>query len=281
MDWEKVKRIFIYLLILLNVGLLSVNYVMNREYVLSSSQEKAIYKVLADRGVGMYTDLIKRTPPMRDLNVSLTPLEPLYYKEKFFDSNEEVKIVPEFDKTVLKSNNKSLTIKDNNIQFINPDGTEEIEDFNKKNALKAANDFLKKVSENANEKEELEDVTFSKGSYVFEYNERYKGYKLFGSLKKVSVSKKGITEFFSSYYTAENFTGGKKDIISCDQALLEFLKEIKKEGITGGIYIEKIELGYDFQNSDDIDDGSGIRLVPCYRIALNGNEKVYIINATE
>ena len=127
--------------------------------------------------------------------------------------------------------------------------------------------------------EKLENVTSSSGSYIFEYNERYKGYKLFGSLRRVSVSKEGITEFFSSYYTAQSFVGEKREIISCDEALLQLLKEIKKEGITSSVYIEKIELGYDFQTYDDIANGGSIDLVPCYRIFLSGTQKTYVIKA--
>ncbi|MGE4213963.1 MAG: hypothetical protein AB7E42_04195 [Anaerotignaceae bacterium] len=279
MDWEKVKRIFIWLLIGLNVGLFGANYISNRQYVMTSAQEKAIYEVLGANGIGMYTDLIKTTKPMRQLSVSMASLDTENFKSMFFREDEDVKITLEYAKTTLASKSKSLVIQDNGIEFLNPGGSGYIDTFTKETALKAADDFIKNVGMNTSQNIKLESVDYDDGKYVFEYNERYKDYKLFINSKKITVSQNGVIMASAAYYTVQNFAGDSRKICACDEALLTFLGEVKKEGKTDGVYIEKIELGYDFQDAGDVADGSKLRLIPCYRIFISGSSEVYLINA--
>lgn len=279
MNWEKIKRIFIWLLIGLNMGLFSANYISNRQYVMTSAQEKAIYQVLGANGIGMYTDLVKSTKPMRQLSVSMSSLETETFKSMFFDQDEELKITPEYAKTTLASKSKSLVIQDNSIVFFNLGGSGYIEPFTKETALKVADDFIKKVGMDTDENIKLESVDYDEGKYVFEYNERYKGYKLFSNTKNITVSQEGVIMASAAYYTVQNFVGESRKICACDEALLTFLGEIKKEGKTDGVYIEKIELGYNFQDAGDVADGSKLRLIPCYRIFISGASRVYLINA--
>lgn len=279
MDWEKMKRIFIWLLIGLNVGLFGANYITNRQYVMSNAQEKAIYEVLGANGIGMYTDLVKKAQPMRQLSVSMQSLETEVFKRMFFDKGEKVKIIPGYVKSIFSSKSKSLIVQGNSILFLNPGGNEHIDDLTKENALKVAEDFIKKAEMDAGQSVKLESVEYDDGKYIFEYNDRYKNYKLFSNLKKITVSEKGVVMATASYYTVENFVGENRKICACDEALLTFLREIKKEGKTDGIYIEKIELGYDFQDAGEVADGSKLKLVPCYRIFISGSSKAYLINA--
>lgn len=279
MDWEKVKRIFIWLLIGLNIGLFGANYITNRQYVMTSAQEKAIYEVLGANGIGMYTDLIKTTKPMRQLSVMVASLETENFKSMFFDKGEEIKITLEFEKTIFSSDSKSLIVQDNNIVFLNPSGSGHIDTFTKETALKAADEFIKNVGMKTGQNIKLESVDYDDGKYVFEYNERYKDFKLFSNAKKITVSENGVIMASAAYYTVQNFVGENRKICACDEALLTFLGEIKKEGKTDGVYIEKIELGYDFQDYGDVADGSKLKLIPCYRIFISGSSKVYLINA--
>ena len=40
-----------------------------------------------------------------------------------------------------------------------------------------------------------------------------------------------------------------------------------------------MEIGYDFQSSDDIASGDSLSLVPCYRIYIQGIDEPFTINA--
>lgn len=278
MDWEKTKRIFIYLLIWLNIGLFAANHFNGHDYKITNERESAIYKVLEKNGVGLYTEIIKEAPPMRELAISVNALEIDDFREIFF-KGENPKITLEFDKTILASNTKSLIVQDNSITYLNPNGNGKIENFGKETAMAAAEDFLELLNIDGRSSLKLESAIPDNGAYVFEYMESFRGYKIFSSLKKITVSENGVTMASASYYTAQEFTGEKREIYSCDEILLTFLEEIRKSSPHDSVYIEKIELGYDFKNAKDIDDGSRLRLVPCYRIFVAGSPDAYTINA--
>ena len=279
MEWSKVKRIFIYFLIVMNIGLFTANWYSNNKYTMSLSEERAIYKVLENNGIGLYTNLIKKTPPMRSLGVSVTTLDYNHYKELVFDSDEKVETTLEFEKTVMASDTKVLSVEGNEIVYLNPDGTGEIADFNKEAALVEANTFLATIDSAAMRNLKVENVEVFDDRFVFEYNERYREYKLFNNEKKIVVSKKGVIMLNAAYYTVSNFVGERREIVSCDEALMVFINAFKKKDISKVVYIEKIELGYDFQSSDEIADGSSIRLIPCYRIITSETDGIYTINA--
>lgn len=280
MNSERIKIIFIYILLAVNIGLFYLNYQNRQKYMLSSANEKAVYQVLSSNGIGMYTDIIKHSYPMRQLSVTIPTFDNDMLKKRFFDADEDVKISLEFDRTMLISDKKSLTLKGNSLYFFCPDGTEKVEDFNKDTAEHAAYDFIQKLLLNNSNKITLEKVTSDNKGYTFVYSESFDSNKLFCSNKSVTVTKDGVVSAEAKYYTAVDFWGPKQDICSCDEALLTMLHEIKNQSnAKAGIYVEKIELGYDFEDSLESTDITGIRLVPCYRIYVSGIEDPFIINA--
>ena len=65
--------------------------------------------------------------------------------------------------------------------------------------------------------------------------------------------------------------------------MLTFLIEIEKERQETNTYetvtIQKMELGYDFQEMEDLKIENVAKLVPCYRIYVLGKQQPYVINA--
>ena len=279
MDWEKAKKTFIYLLILLNVVLLGLNYIEGTKYKMTQSEEAAVYKVLSSNGIGIYCDLIKKNKPMRSLSVSAAGTDPEIFKKIFFDENEDVQTILEFDRIVLKSNDKKLETDDNNIEFYCDVGTGKIENFGIQSAKEAAEKFAQNMNLNGKNKISLEKTYKNGENYVFEFDEEYSGYKIFSNRKKIEVSEKGIVYAQASYYNVESFTGDKREICRCDEALLTVMYKIMSEKNSVGRYIENIELGYDFQNSSEGYDQGTIRLVPCYMVYVSGIDKPYSVNA--
>ena len=47
MDWEKIKKIFIYILVLVNIDLFTVNYKNTQKYTMTAEEEKAVFKLLS------------------------------------------------------------------------------------------------------------------------------------------------------------------------------------------------------------------------------------------
>ena len=89
--------------------------------------------------------------------------------------------------------------------------------------------------------------------------------------------------------------GGAKPILETNKQIPLFIREsvdsiakneicrkaseIVKDGDSIGRYIEDIEMGYDFQSAGENYDPADIKLVPCYRVYVSGEETPYTVNA--
>jgi len=278
MDWEKAKKTFIYLLIALNVLLFATNYFMGAKYKLTQKEEAAVHKVLSDNGMGIYCNLVTENKPMRFLGVSTAEYEADELKGLFFDASEEVQTILEFEQVILESKEKRLEIQDNHVRFYSENGTGEIENFGRQTARDAAEEFVKKIDLTGG-KNALEKMYQSGDRYVFIFDETFSGYKVFSNSKRVEVTKDGIVYADAAYYNVGNNVGEKLEICGCDEALLTVMYRVVKDGDSIGRYIEDIEMGYDFQSAGENYDPADIKLVPCYRVYVSGEETPYTVNA--
>ena len=279
MDWDKIKRLFIMLLVVLNAGLFGAIYLQGSHYHMTSEEEAAIFRVLSENHVGIYTDLIYDTPPMRAISVSPATLDPQTLQQAFFDPEEEVRITLQFDQTILASNEKSLILQGNEIQYLNPGGTGKVENFSRQTALETAEAFLLKMDLQGRSEMEVDKVEQNGDRFVVECSERYRNYRLFDSTRTITVSEQGVIMATARYYQVAGFSGEARGICSCDEALLTFLQQRSEQEDTQNIYIEKIELGYRLQSMERMEDGSTFYLVPCYRILTATNGEVCYIDA--
>ena len=278
MDWEKVKKMFIYLLIALNIGLFVRNVSSQDKYKITQERENAIYSVLSSKGIGIYCDIIKSYKPMRTINVSTSDMDINTLKNMFF-SGENVQTTLEFDKITLESQQKTVETQENMVRFYCPEGTGKISGFSREAATAAAEDFVEKMMYGNSVTNTVENVSQNEMGYIFSFDDIYNGYKIFSNEKTVIVSEKGVIYAEAVYYDVESFYGEKQEICGCDEALLTVIYAIEKEGDAVGRYIDEIELGYDFQGSDDVYETGAVRLVPCYRIYVSGFEKPFTVNA--
>ncbi len=279
MNWDKAKNIVILLLILLNVSLLGLNrYYSNERYALSRERENAIYEVLADNGIGIYTNLVDSFWPMRRLSVQITTLETDTLRKMFFEDGDEVKVTIEFNKTILRSGTKTLTIENNLIVYEDAAQAPEMQEIDRDTALSQSNAFLNGLGEEY-AAFQLDNTKKTGEGYLFEYFSQYKGNKVFSIYSKISVDGAGVRRAEISYFKTESFTGQREEICSTDEAVLTFLKEIRREGRKGSVFIDSMELGYGLQEETEVAEGKHIRLVPCYRIHIIGREAPYMINA--
>ena len=281
MDWNKVKSIFIYILIIINIGLLALNYKASRKYTLTGDQERAVYQLLSNNNIGVYTDLIKNFSPMRQLAVTTPSFDNDKIRNAFFQQDEEIKITIEFDKTVFKSESKTVTLAENILFFDCPEGTGNIQNFNKKDAAEYAEDFIDNPAFDTKNNINLEKISEYQDGYKVEFNELYGKNSIFCSSREVYITHKGIVFMRAEFYNVEGYTGEKRQICSCDEALLTVLYAIKnsEQEMPTGTYIEKIELGYGLQEQSDISQINTLKLVPCYRVFVSGFDKPFTINA--
>ena len=124
MEWKSVKNLLLVMLLLMNMILGFFNYQQYQENVLTSSQEKAIYQVLSQNRIILYTDILTKFPPMKKLSLSA----PIYSRDEMkhqFFAQEEASITVEFNKTIITSETKTLTMEGNKGQLSFLNGTRE------------------------------------------------------------------------------------------------------------------------------------------------------------
>ncbi|MPN29801.1 hypothetical protein SDC9_177254 [bioreactor metagenome] len=183
----------------------------------------------------------------------------------------------DYNKVIYKSGSKTLTIAGNNVSFIDDSGSSK--NILEEDAKRVADSLMKNIGIKTTGNYELDGFSKSESSYSFEYFLKFKKFKIFSSKAEVEVSALGIKSFSVSFFNIDNQLEKKQDICSCDEALLTFMYEIKKKNIEENIFINNIELGYDFQNTGEIAEGRSLKLVPCYYIYVANEESPYIIDA--
>lgn len=275
MEWSKAKYFVILLLIVLNGGLAALNYKKNQEQSLTANQEKAVFEVLSKNGISLYTELITDFPPMRKLALHV----PAYSREdmkRLYFPNEETTVTVEFNRIIIKSELKTLTMEGNRglLEFVGQN--EPLSDLTAAKAQRLAADFMSSLSMPGRHFTAGKTIPTSDG-YVVEYFEKFKGQTLFASQYRIRINQQGIARIAFHYFEPIGYTGEKKDICFSDEALLTFLMEIRKSEQPKPVTITAMEMGYDFQEVNIMESTDW--LVPVYRIYVMGEEFPYVINA--
>lgn len=277
MDWSKAKKIVIVILVLLNIGLLVLNIQQNQKFRLSSEQESAIRQVLAENQIVLYDTIPTDYFPMRQISAEILPIENEQLRRRFFDDTENPTITVEFNTTILRSQEKTVTVEDNRIVYDNTAGTGAIENFRRETAQAAADSFLEEINNEGSY--QLDMVTGEEDCFTFLYYEIYNGYKVFSDYQSVTVTPLGVIHYECALYSIGGFTDEKRAICSPDEALLTFLYEMQRQERTTPIFITKMEIGYSYHPAAEATEGNRIRLVPCYRISIEGNSEPFLIQA--
>lgn len=291
MEWSKAKYFVIVLLIALNAGLAALNYRKNQEQTLTPSQERAVFEVLSKNGISLYTELISDFPPMRRVALHAKPYSRDDMKNLYFP-NEDTTVTMEFNRMIIKSDWKTLTMEGNRglLEFSNgdmdipeglaaqdglaEDGQDE-SDLSAGQAQKMASDFINGLSLKG--RFTMGKTIPTPDGYIVEYFEKYKGQTLFASFYRIRVTANGICRVAFTHFEPVGFTGEKKEICFSDEALLTFLMEWRKVDRGQPATITAMEIGYDFQEANVTE--STDNLVPVYRIYVMGEEIPVVINA--
>ncbi|MBQ2753398.1 MAG: hypothetical protein IJF29_04665 [Firmicutes bacterium] len=281
MNLSRSKRIIILVLIILNIVLLALRIADKPDYTISSDREKAIYEVLGKNNIALYTDIISSYEPMQQILVSSTEANIEKILPAFFDSTENMEMTIEFSKTIYSDKYKMLTLGENTLLFEDYTPTDELSDYSYNQASNAASNFCEVIMAalNFSKNVELEKNHFKNGEYTFRYVESYNKSKLFCNFIDITVKNGKILRAEASRYGVDGFTGNKQNIAAPDEIMLTFLYELKKSDLSYGIIITDMEIGYDFQSTDDIASGDSLSLVPCYRIYIQGTDEPFTINA--
>ncbi|WP_337603634.1 two-component system regulatory protein YycI [Anaerotignum lactatifermentans] len=277
MEWQKAKKFVVVLLVILNACLAVLNYQQNRESAMTASQEKAIFEVLSKNGITMYTDLITDTEPMSRLECMV----PTYTKEDleraFFDG-EKTTVVPSQTTTVYRTSSSELTVEGAHGTLTFPQVEKGKGELSRGDALKMAEEYM-----DGKEKIFGEFVSYdlleTEEGYCVVFYEKYDDTIVFSNYFRVFVSQAGIYQVQFVYCPVVGYNGEKKDIFYADEALLTFMRELRKNQPEGAVTVNRMELGYDLSDKESQTKEGMLYAVPCYRIYLMEQAEPYIINA--
>ena len=146
-----------------------------------------------------------------------------------------------------------------------------------KEARKLAEEFMKKFG-NSYSDYVLDRITYKNGGYQLEYYEYYKGYKVFCNYCIFFIDESGIKTIESENYDINGFVEDSREICASSEAILTYIHDSKNRE-SSGAFIEDMEIGYALKESEEIVDGSKIRLVPCYYIYLLNEEEPFVVYA--
>ncbi len=272
MNWEKSKTIVIWLLVALNGYLLFVNTILHTSYNIKSEQEKNIIELLNKNGIGIYDEINIEYKPMAPINVIATDsdIDEEGYLKLFLDNPEitrkSYEIIATEDSKYMYLANGFVTLKiadeEDYFEFEGP-----LEDF-----VKAIDDCYENF---------VLDKKFKDGDKeIYEFREEFKGKKVYTNYVSLSVVENKICEIEGFYGKVTGTSGKARKIASIDMVLYTFMEDIK-EYETSHIFITGVDLVYYQTHYSEYVSGNNEKVIPCYRIYIEGEKIPFIINAYE
>lgn len=279
MEWGNAKKFVIILLVLLNVLLAGLNYRQKRENTMSATQERAIFEVLSQNGITMYTNLPTEHAPMSRLAAEI----PSYSKEtleRLFFGGERTTVTVKNDRTLYRGDETTLTLEGSYGYWQKESVATGKEGLTTAEAQRTAEKFISGTEHFFGTYGDPMVLEEAEGFRVNFYG-LYKRETVFSNYFSLLVTQDGIREITFNYCPIKGYSGEKQDISYSDEALLTFMREWKKaEKKQGEATIHRIELGYDQMENSTVSAGmSAISLEPCYRIYLMDETEPYTVNA--
>ena len=277
MEWGSAKKFVIVLLVILNVILAGLNYKQRQENIMTSAQERAIFEVLSQNGITMYTELPTDAVSMSRLEMEL----PEYSKEtleRLFFGSEKTTVTVKGSQNLYRNEHASLTLDGAHGMFKKEMVESGKGDLTKEDAQKEAQKFIDGTEHFFGTYDEPM-ITEEEEGFRVDFYGVYKRENVFANYFSVFVTKGGIKEIEFEYCPVVNYSGEKRELAFSDEALLTFMREWKKNGSVEQATIHRIELGYDKMERSTASTDGEIYLDPCYRIYLMEEEDPYLVNA--
>ena len=275
MKWGTAKTLIIICLVILNIVLLLMIQSSGQRYFLTEERERTIIEVLEKNNIYINTALLKNFEPKKSLEMIPFSQSREEIRDMFLEDGNNARLTTEFEKTIYTLENKKLTISNSNILYENTVFEKNFE-LTEETAIKVAEEFLQRIDK-SNFKFNLTAVR--KDYILVDFREVFQEKILYGNYFQFKLSENGIIEIKCSYHSPANLYGYKQELIAPDEALLNFMQNIRKFYVeTEVLAIERFDLVY-YQNIGVIDRHSTIRLTPHYRIYLKDRVEPFLINA--
>ena len=276
MEWGNAKKFVIVLLVIINAALAVLNYRQRQENTMTSSQERAIFEVLSQNGITLYTELPTDAVSMSRLEVEL----PEYSKEtleRLFFGSEKTTVTVKDSQNVYRNDEGVLTLDGAHGVFRKSTVKAGKGDLTKGDAQKEAQRFIDGTEHFFGTYNEPVVTELTDGFRVDFYG-MYKRENVFANYFSFLVTEGGIRQIEFEYCPIVGYSGEKRDLAFPDEALLTFMREWKKNGTAEQATIHRIELGYDKMERSTAETDGAVYLDPCYRIYLMEEEEPYLVD---
>ena len=276
MEWGNAKKFVIVLLVIINVALAALNYRQRQENTMTSAQERAIFEVLSQNGITLYTELPTDAVSMSRLEVEL----PEYSKEtleRLFFGSEKTTVKVKDSQTVYRNEQAVLTLDGAHGVFKKLAVAGGKGELTKTEAQKEAQRFIDGTEHFFGTYDEPV-VTETDEGFRVDFYGLHKRENVFANYFSLLVTEGGIRQIEFEYCPIVGYSGEKRDLAFSDEALLTFMREWKKNGTGEQVTIHRIELGYDKMERSTATTDGAVYLDPCYRIYLMEEETPYMVD---
>lgn len=276
MEWGRAKRFVIVLLVLLNVVLAALNYRQRQENTMTSAQERAIFEVLSQNGVTLYTELPTVSKPMARLSAEL----PSYSKEtleRLFFEGEKTTVTVGTGKSVYRGQDATLTLdgaygllERNNVKLGKGSLSRSAAQRTAEKFISQTEYFFGTYSEPV--------VTDQADGFLVNFYGTFRREDVFANYFSIFVTEDGIRRITFSYCPIQGYTGEKRDICHADEALLALMRQWRKDGRKEAT-ISRIALGYDRIERGNASIDGTVKFEPCYRVYIMEETEPALIHA--
>jgi len=276
MEWGNAKKFVIVLLVIINVALAALNYRQRQENTMTSAQERAIFEVLSQNGITLYTELPTDAFSMQRLEVEL----PEYSKEtleRLFFGSEKTTVTVKGSQAIYHNEDAVLTLDGAHGTFRKLTAKSGKGDLTKADAQKEAQKFIDGTEYFFGAYDEPV-VTEAEDGFWVNFYGLHKRENVFANYFSLLVTEDGIRQIEFEYCPVVGYSGEKRALAFSDEALLSFMREWKKNGTAEQATIHRIELGYDKMERSTAETDGTVYLDPCYRIYLMEEPEPYLVD---
>ncbi|MFV0315069.1 MAG: two-component system regulatory protein YycI [Anaerotignum sp.] len=277
MEWEGAKRFVIVLLVVLNAILAGLNISQGQKNTMTAAQEKAIFEVLSQNGITMYTNLKTDKDPMYRFEANV----PSYAKEDLeatiFDG--EKTRVSLGTQILYKTDTKTLVLEGDRGTFTDATIQRGLGELVREDAIEIAEQNMEKMKDLFGDYK-LNYVSEGEDGWVVEFCSTLQEEVIFSNEVTFFVSNMGVYQIDFTYCEITGTSEQKKEICFVDEALMTFMREWKtRNGEASHATVQRIELGYDLMEQGNVVAGTSLYLEPCYRIYTMEEKEPYLVNA--
>ena len=286
MEWERAKNYILVFFVLLNIGLALLWFMEYNRYVMTAEQERIIRDILSQNNISMYTRPMRRSPPMRPLNVTGFYYDEDWLLEIFFDDPAQATTISPnvfaCDKGRLEISHGWISyeahepygFRDTGARVLSVDGSELTRDI----AAGLTDEFMRSYFPEFRQ-DSIFYVVNAHGApegVRIVYRQMYRGQIIHSNFAEFWVTTNGIERIDMRFGRVLGHDGHSQMIFSPDEVLLTFAQRMRHTHELQ--VITHMDLAY-FQEYICDQPGNDFFAIPFYRIFVVGDDRPFLINA--